>query len=191
MFLPAKDICDDTSQTEDPNTIRSEEKQAWYVVHTRSRHERKVRQEIANLSMEVFFPEYIAWSKRKDRRKRITKALFPGYLFVRTVLNPENRLALIKTPSLVRIVGIGNVPVPVPEYQIESVKILLGKGADLTPCSNVTPGQLVQVIEGPLSGVVGVVEQTRKQIIIVNIDLVGRSVAARLDQAVLVPYLEG
>ncbi len=51
-------------------------------------------------------------------------------------------------------------------------------------------GQLVLVMEGPLRGVIGVVEATQKRKIVVSIELVGRAVSATLDADAVAPYLD-
>jgi transcription termination/antitermination protein NusG len=164
----------------------------WYAVHTRSRHERKVRDELLRREFEVFFPEYRAWSRRTDRRKEILRALFSGYLFVRTEMLPKQRLDILKTPSVVRIVGTGYKPVPVPEHQVNSIRLLLQLSPDAGPHALVEKGQLVQVMEGPLRGVVGVVESSpQKKKIVVSVDLLGRAVSATLDTDAVSPYLDG
>ncbi len=164
---------------------------AWFAVHTRSRHERKVSADLSRQSFEVFFPEYRCWSRRKDRRKQIERPLFPGYLFVRTRLNPQARLAIIKTSSVVRMVGIGTQAVAIPDHEIASIQVLLQHADDASPQDQLGSGQLVQVMEGPLRGVIGVVDQSRKRQIVVNVELLGRAVAATVDLAAVVPYLDG
>ncbi|HUU01884.1 MAG TPA: UpxY family transcription antiterminator [Myxococcota bacterium] len=167
------------------------EEPAWYAVHTRSRHERKVLAELARQSFEAFLPEYRTWSRRKDRRKQILKPLFPGYLFVRSGMSPALRLAILQTASVVRLVGIGYEPVPVPDREVESIKILLQGAGDARPAEPLKIGQRVQVMEGPLSGVIGVVEQSARRRIVVSVDLLGRAVAASLETEAVVPYLDG
>ncbi len=54
----------------------------WYAVHTRSRHESKVCDGLSLKSINAFLPKIEAWSRRKDRRKKIQLPMFPGYLFV-------------------------------------------------------------------------------------------------------------
>lgn len=163
---------------------------SWYAVHTRSRHERKVCGELARQSFEAYLPEYRALSKRRDRRKQILRPLFPGYLFVRTPLTAEKRMSIIQTKSVVRIIGTGCKPVPIPEHQVESVRILLSTGADAAPSDVLARGRPVLVTEGPLAGVVGMVEESGKRKIIVSVELVGRAVSATLDIHAVVPYLD-
>jgi len=163
----------------------------WFALHTRSRHERKVRAELEALSCEVFLPEYHSWSRRRDRRVRLLRPLFPGYLFVRTAMTPRQRVQLLQARGVVRVVGAGRRPAPVPDRQVESVRLLLSGAQDAAPHSRLRPGALVQVLEGPLRGVIGVVErgeQARR--IVVSVELLGRSVSATLDTDALAPYLD-
>lgn len=178
----------------------AENEYAWYAVHTRSRHERKVRTELERQQFEAFLPEYRTWSRRRDRRKQILKPLFPGYLFVRSKMSSAERLAILQTASVVRLVGIGYEPVPVPDHEVESIKILLRGAADARPAAPLKVGQRVQVMEGPLSGVIGIVEQgsrrppggqTGGRRIVVSVDLLGRAVSASLDCEAVVPFLDG
>jgi transcription antitermination factor NusG len=163
----------------------------WYAIHSRSRHERKVAAELDRLGQEVFLPEYQTWSRRRDRRKQVKKNLFPGYLFVRARLTPEVRLAILQAPSVVRIVGIRHQPVPIPDDEVESVRLLLGVSEDAEPLANLVAGKKVQVMQGPLRGVIGrVASSGRGKRIVVSVELLGRSVAATLDTDALVPYLD-
>lgn len=165
--------------------------QAWYAVHTRSRHERKVATELSRRGFEIFLPEYQSWSRRRDRRQRISRILFPGYLFVHTELTPARRLEVIQAPSVVAIVGAARQPVPIPDEQVESIHRLLGASRDTEPRSGLARGQRVQVMEGPLRGVIGCVEQAeRGRRIVVSVELLGRSVAASLETEAVSPYLE-
>ena len=162
----------------------------WYAVHTRSRHERKVCAELTRRSFEAYLPEYRVRSRRKDRRMQILRPLFPGYLFVRTPLTAFQRIAILRTKSVVRIVGTGHKPVPVPETEVDSVRILLANGTDAAPTGALARGRPVLVTEGPLAGVVGVLEEVNKNKIIVLVELVGRAVSATLDTQAVVPYLD-
>ncbi len=170
-----------------PSAIRVK----WYAVHVMSRHERKVAEKLRRRDLEVFLPEYQSRSKRKDRVKMISRPLFPGYLFVRTALGPDERIAILQTPSVVRLVGVNNRPLPIPDGQIESVRLLVNSTEDARPEKKPGPGQKVLVIDGPLKGVVGVVEKTpRGEKIIVSVDLLSRSVSASLGVASVSPFLD-
>src|SRR5437879_13477501 len=55
----------------------------WYVVRTRSRHEKVVRDQLIGREVETFLPLVERWSRWKDRRKKVAFPLFPGYCFAR------------------------------------------------------------------------------------------------------------
>ncbi len=135
----------------------------WYAVHTRSRHEDKV-----NL--------------------RLQEPLFPRYLFVYEMADRYRWLEIVKTPGIVRMLGNGNVPISIPEVQIESIKkILNGKNAS-TPIPYLKEGQMVKVVNGPLMGCEGIIlDLKKKDRLIISIDLLQRSVSAELDCADLEP----
>ena len=73
----------------------------WYVLHTKSRFESVVNDGLYKKSIEVFLPKIIVPSKRKDRRKLIHVPLFPGYVFVKSDLNPVHHLDILKTVGAV------------------------------------------------------------------------------------------
>ena len=93
----------------------------WYCVHTRSRHEDVVYQRLSAKNIHAFLPKMEVWSTRRDRRKKVQKALFSGYLFVYENLSPQRHLEILKTPGLVKILGNERGPQPVPEIQIGSI----------------------------------------------------------------------
>ena len=88
----------------------------WYVLHTRSRFEQVVFTGLEGKSLEAFLPKITVMSRRRDRRKTLRVPLFPGYVFVRSALDAHERLEIVKTVGVVRIVGNKAGPVPVPDH---------------------------------------------------------------------------
>ena len=80
----------------------------WYAVCTRSNHEKCAAAQLDARTIEHFLPLYETVRKWKDRRKRVELPLFPGYIFVRIPL--EERLRVLVTPGVVRLVGFDNRP---------------------------------------------------------------------------------
>ena len=167
------------------------ESTAWYCVHTRSRHEDAVYQRLSEKKLLVFFPKMEAWSRRKDRRKKIQKPLFAGYLFVYEHLDAHRGLEILKTPGVVKILGNKDGPQPIPHIQIESIqKILNGKNA-VSPFPYLKEGQLVRVIDGPLNGCEGFLleKKEQKETLIVSIDLLHRSLSVEITGASIEPVI--
>ena len=72
---------------------------SWYVLRVRSQAERLVHVGLHHKQFEVLNPTYQALSIRRDRRKVLTRPIFNGYMFIRTLLNPEYHLEILKTPG--------------------------------------------------------------------------------------------
>jgi transcription antitermination factor NusG len=169
--------------------LTNEEVALWYCVHTRSRHEEVVFQRLEDKRMNAFLPKLEVWSRRKDRRKKIQKALFPGYLFVHELLDPIHRLEILKTPGVARILGNEKGPVPVPDSQIESIRTILDGKSAVSRFPYLKEGQMVRVVEGPLKGCEGFLLKIKegKEKLIISVDLLQRSVAVEIDGASVEP----
>jgi transcriptional antiterminator NusG len=171
------------------NDLGSEDLALWYCIHTRSRHEEVVFQRLEDKRIDSFLPKLEVWSRRKDRRKKIQKALFPGYIFVHEVLNPLHRLEILKTPGVVKILGNEKGPVAVPEIQIASIQTILGGKSAVSPFPYLKEGQIVRVVEGPLKGCEGFLLKIKegKEKLVISVDLLQRSVAVEIDGASVEP----
>jgi transcription antitermination factor NusG len=127
----------------------------WYEVHTRSRFEQLICEALHCKGFEAFFPRMQVMSRRKDRRLKIHVPIFPGYVFVYSGLDPEERLQILQTRGVVRIVTFEGNPLPAEEREIESLRILDGTDRTVQNSAYITQGDLVRITEGPLKGLVG------------------------------------
>ena len=147
----------------------------WYVLHTKSRFENVVNEGLLKKSIEVFLPKVKVKSKRRDRKLMIQVPLFPGYVFVKTDLHPDNHLEIVKTAGAVRLIGSRHGPVPVPDETIESLKIMVASDSPVTTGYNLKKGDRVMVVGGPFMGVTGYFVRYRgKGRIVVNIEALGQ-----------------
>jgi len=140
----------------DDQLIRS-----WYVLHTRSRFESVVYEGLLKKSLETFLPKILVRSKRRDRKKMIRVPLFPGYVFVKTDLDPNEHLNILKTVGAVRLIGNARTPVPVPDENIESLKIMTAGENPVVVGSRFRKGDRVMVVRGPFTGVIGTFDHYR------------------------------
>jgi len=159
----------------------------WYVIQTRSRYEVKVESGLTRKGLEVFLPKVTVRSRRRDRRQMLEAPLFPGYLFVRTDLNEWAHDNIIRTLGVVRILGIKGQCAPVPEDTVTSLRTLVNSGQPVFPWSKLTPGKRVRVVEGPLTGAIGVILRNKqgKRRLLVAVELLGRSVCAELAEEIV------
>ena len=160
---------------------------SWYALWTRSRHEAMVRQALDDLKIEAFLPTITKWSRWKDRKKQIDWPLFPGYCFAR--FEPDSRLSVLKQRGVVNIVSFNGEPSPIPDIEITSVRQLIDSALQYDPCPMIHEGAMVEVVHGPLTGVVGrLVRKDPRARLILSVDLINQAVSVEVDAADVKPY---
>lgn len=148
---------------------------AWYALHTKSRFENVVNEGLFKKSLEVFLPKIKVKSKRRDRKLMIQVPLFPGYLFVKTDLNPYEHIEILKTAGAVRLVGNKDGPVSITDNTVESLRIMVTTEHPIATGNRFRKGDRVMVVEGPFAGVVGTFVRYRgRGRVIVDIEALGQ-----------------
>ncbi len=155
----------------------------WYVLHTKSRFENVVNEGLIKKSMEVFLPKVRVRSKRRDRRVMLDVPLFPGYVFVKTDLNPNEHLDILKTAGAVRLIGNKDGPLSVEADTINSLKIMVAGGDDIITGTRFKKGDKIIVVDGPFAGIMGHFIQYRGQgRVVVHIDVLGQYAAVNVSE---------
>jgi transcription antitermination factor NusG len=159
----------------------------WYAIWTRSRHEQVVRDQLAQKGYEAFLPTIPRWSRWKDRKKKIDWPLFPGYCFAR--FDPLDRLPILKCTGVVSIVSFDNEIVSIPDIEIAGIRRLVESDLQYDPCPLIREGMLVEVVHGPLKGVVGrLLRKGAHARLMLAVDLIGQAVSVEVDAADVKPY---
>jgi transcription termination/antitermination protein NusG len=157
---------------------------AWYALHTKSRFENVVIEGLAKKTLEVFLPKITVKSRRRDRHKMIRVPLFPGYVFVKTNLNPYEHVEILKTTGAVRLIGNTRGPVSIADATVESLKIMVSTDGEVMTGTQLKKGDRVMVIRGPFAGVVGIFSSYRGDgRVIVNIEALGQFAAVNVEAA--------
>jgi transcriptional antiterminator NusG len=166
---------------------------SWYVVHTFSGHENKVK---ANLEKAISqspyadkfgrvlvatedFAEMKAGKRTVSRRKT-----FPSYVLIEVDLNDDTRHLVMNIPGVTRFVGSGKTPAPLREAEVERI---LGQmdGSKAKPIQQVPfrVGEHVKVVDGPFSDFSGVVEEVNAERgkLKVMVSIFGRPTPVELD----------
>jgi len=156
---------------------------AWFVAHTKSRFEQVVFDGFQKKSLEAFLPKITVMSKRLDRRKKIRVPLFPGYIFVRSDLNPHERLQIVQTAGVVRLIGNQDGPVSVPDEAIDSLQIIVAGENPVETGTRFRKGDRVMVVEGSFIGVVGTFVRYRGyNRVVVKIEALGQYAAVSVPE---------
>ena len=160
---------------------------SWFAIWTRSRHEHVVREQIERKHFDAFLPTITKWSRWKDRKKKIDWPLFPGYCFAR--FDQEEALSILKCTGVVSIVSVEGKPAPIPDHEIEGIRLLLESHLQYDPCPLIREGMMVEVTHGALKGVVGrLVRKGAHARLILSVDLIGQGVSVEVDAADVKPY---
>jgi transcription antitermination factor NusG len=133
----------------------------WYVIYTKSRHEKRLADKLTIMGSEVYLPLVKSVSLRKDRKQIIEKPLFNSYVFVKE--STINLDTLKSYDSFVSYLLFNGRPAIVYQYEIDIIKSLIqhGYNVELTEVDvkQLTEGNKVRVISGPLKGMEGQVYQ--------------------------------
>lgn len=158
----------------------------WYAAQTCANHEKRVREQLRQRTVEAYLPLYASMRRWKDRRVNLELPLFPGYVFVRLAL--RDRVTVLQTPSVVRLVGFGGLPTALPDQEIDSLRQGLVRDLRIEPHPYLKVGQRVRVRTGPLQGLEGILVRKKKfSRFVISLDLIMRSVAVEIDTADLEP----
>ncbi|ERM82044.1 antitermination factor NusG [Rhodonellum psychrophilum GCM71 = DSM 17998] len=128
--------------------------QQWFVMYTTSRTEKKVEQRLREKGIEVFLPiveELRQWS---DRKKKVQKALFSGYIFVKTT--KANLWESLQVPGAVKFVNFSGDHATVRDREIEAIRRIVETGVAVeTDNDEIQKGEQVKILGGPLQGMEG------------------------------------
>jgi transcription antitermination factor NusG len=162
--------------------------ESWFAIWTRSRHEQVVREQLDKKQIDAFLPTIAKWSRWKDRKKKIDWPLFPGYCFAR--FDPDNALAVLKCSGVVSIVSFEGKPAPIPDYELDSIRLLVSSDLQFDPCPMIKEGMLVEVVHGPLRGVIGRLmrKDPGRARLVLSVDLIGQAVSVEVDAADVKAY---
>lgn len=158
----------------------------WYAAYTCANHEKRVAAELDVRSVEHFLPLYGSVRRWKDRRVQLDIPLFPGYVFVRLPLC--ERLRVLQIPSVVRLVGFGGLPVPLPNEEMDLMRSGLSQGAGAQPHPFLTVGRRVRITGGPFAGLEGVLQRKKSSLrVVISLQLIQRSIMVDVDGAEVSP----
>lgn len=151
--------------------------ESWYVLRIRAKYDQLVKRTLMNKQFEVLNPTYQEWSKRKDRKKLLTKPIFNGYMFIHTHLTPETHLEILKSYGVMDLLKNSSGPIPVPDEQIANVCLLEKHIGECFYAPEFAEGDWVRVCEGPLEGLIGQVDEMNKKYLRISVDSIPGSIA--------------
>ncbi len=184
--LPA-DFVFDTCSPFDPLLDRSVERDAakdWFVLHTRSRQEKKVAENLRGRGVRHFLP-LVSHTRFYGKLKRHSEIpLFPCYVFMRG--RADDAYDADRSKRLANIIRVGK---PQQEHLTQSLRNIwraLREDLDLNPFPHLRQGVRVKVKAGPMQGVRGVIaDDLSAGVLIINVDILNQAVSLAIEPSLL------
>ena len=163
------------------------ERARWYVVHTYSGYENKVKANIEktvenrnleNLLLDIQVPMEEVIEEKDGKQKVSLKKKFPGYVLVRMFMTDESWYVVRNTRGVTGFVGSGTDPIPLTEEEIRNM------GFDITDVNiDFDVNESVRIMNGPLENFIGVVQEINKEKrkVKVMVSMFGRETPVELD----------
>lgn len=164
------------------------EEAKWYIVHTYSGYENKVKANIEksvenrgieHLIFNVEVPLEDVVEEKNGVEKVVKRKVFPGYVIIKMIMNDESWYVVRNTRGVTGFVGPGSKPVPLPDSEVEKLGFTQIRMDDM----EVSVGDMVSIKQGPMEGFAGTVDSidkaTRK--LVVKVSMFGRETPVEVD----------
>lgn len=159
----------------------------WYVVHTYSGYENKVKANLEkmvenrgleHLILEVTVPMEEQVEVKDGKRKTVMRKIFPGYVLVKVIMTDESWYVVRNTRGVTGFVGPGSKPIPLSDDEIRKMGV-----EDIPVELKADIGDNIRVISGPLENFIGVIEEIypEKQKVRVSVSMFGRDTPIDLE----------
>ena len=166
--------------------IRSKEPK-WYVVHTYSGHENKVKVNLEklvenrgmqDLVLKVVVPTEERVEFKDNKRVVKTRKIFPGYVIIKMIVTNESWYLVRNTQGVTGFVGQGSEPIPLSDEEVRRMGI-----EKTVVVLDIEVGDTVKIISGPFKGFSGLVEEVNaeRQTIKTQVEMFGRETPVELE----------
>ena len=176
---------------ETPTEASKPDNVKWYVIHTYSGYENKVKtnlehriqsMDVAHKIFRVVVPTEEEVEIKNGQRRTVQKKIFPGYVLVEQLLDDESWFVVRNTPGVTSFVGHGNTPTPLPDTEVQAI---LKQMREEKPQVRITynKGDRVKIIDGPFAEFLGSVDSVddEKTKLRVLVSMFGRETPVELD----------
>jgi transcriptional antiterminator NusG len=162
--LAAEEVEETVAESEEGPA--EQEGRYWYVIHSYSGYENKVKQNLGSrietMGMEDYIFEVVVPTEevvelRDGRRRTVEQRIFPGYILVDMVLNDESWFVVRNTPGVTGFVGSGNQPTPLRQEEADKILRRMEEEAPKVKVS-FRIGDAVRIIDGPFTDFLGTVD---------------------------------
>ena len=152
----------------------------WIVVRSKPRSEKVAYAQLLDKGIEAYLPLLKERRKWSDRKKWVEFPLFSSYLFAN--IEVKKSIFVLQTQGVSSLVKFGEEIAIVQDEVINAIKLAIDGGYKLTPAEYFIAGSEVEVIEGPMNGVKGIVVQLKgKDRLVIKIDAIQQALSIDID----------
>jgi transcriptional antiterminator RfaH len=157
------------------------EEARWYAIQVRCQFEKKASLQLQEKGIEAFVPTLKQRRRWSDRWQVVEFPTFPGYAFVHLHPSATRRLQVLQTRGVMSFVAFGGELVPIPDKQIDDVRLLLSRDVPYTAHSYIKIGQRVRIRGGCLDGIEGILTSNRgDKTLVISVEPIQRSIAVSI-----------
>ena len=189
---PIVDIEKDHLESEDTLSWVDENKGEWYVVHTYSGYENKIKVDLSkriesmgmqNKIFDIIIPEEQEYEYKNGKKKVVNRRVFPGYVMVNMILDDESWYVVHHTPGVTGFVSSGTKPIPLQEEEIDKILKRMGLKDKPPKIIDVKIGESIRVRTGPFENFEGIVKEIypERAKLKVSISMFGRETPVELE----------
>lgn len=163
------------------------EEAKWYVAHTYSGYENKVKEDLEktvenrglqDMILEISYPTEGVVEMKDGKRKVVTRKMLPGYVMIKMIMNDKTWYVVRNTRGVTGFVGPGSKPVPLTDEEVTKL------GVEYIPIElDLSVGESVRVVSGPLENFIGTVEalDPERQKVKLTVSIFNRDTPVELD----------
>jgi transcription antitermination factor NusG len=156
--------------------------ESWYALHVRPRHEKLVVQRLEERRVQTFLPIVSEVHRWSDRKKTVEVPLFSCYVFARFAPHRAERLNVLRVGGVLGLIGSGGEGSPIPDGEIDSVRMVLDGTQPWSSHPFLKIGQRVRIRSGALSGLEGIlVSRSGGDTLVISIEAIQRSLSVKVE----------
>lgn len=178
-----------------------ESEKNWYVIHTYSGYEKKVKDNLErkvrsmgleNVIERILVPEEDEIDVKGGRKRTVRRKIYPGYVFVEMEVNDRSWYVVRNTPGVTGFVGSATKPVPLEPQEVRRILKSQGIEKEVRPQISVEIGEQVRIISGPFDNFYATITEinNEKGTLKGLIDMFGRETSVEVDYSQIEKSLE-
>ena len=178
-----------------------ESEKNWYVIHTYSGYEKKVKDNLErkvrsmgleNVIERILVPEEDEIDVKDGRKRTVRRKIYPGYVFVEMEVNDRSWYVVRNTPGVTGFVGSAPKPVPLEPQEVRRILKSQGIEKEVRPQISVEIGEQVRIISGPFDNFYATITEinNEKGTLKGLIDMFGRETSVEVDYSQIEKSLE-